>query len=68
MATISISNLSATGADLFADSESYLNELTDSELNETKGGSLFATAVFVIGVAIGYQATKAVTAVAKKLV
>jgi hypothetical protein len=68
MATISISNLSVTGSDLLADSESYLNELTDSELNETKGGILFTAAVFVIGFAAGYQATKAVTAVAKKLI
>ncbi|BAZ42606.1 hypothetical protein NIES4101_85750 [Calothrix sp. NIES-4101] len=60
MATISISQLSATGANLLADSESYLNELTDAELNETKGGSLFATAIFVIGVAAGYKASKAV--------
>jgi hypothetical protein len=38
MADIAISNLHATGADLFADSESYLNELTEAELSSTKGG------------------------------
>ncbi|BAZ42604.1 hypothetical protein NIES4101_85730 [Calothrix sp. NIES-4101] len=53
MATISISNLRATGANLFADSESYLSELTDAELNETKGGSIIAGAAFVAGVIIG---------------
>jgi hypothetical protein len=39
MATISISNLRNSGADLFIDSESYLNELTETELNITKGGT-----------------------------
>jgi hypothetical protein len=39
MATISVYNLRETGADLFIDSESYLNELTETELNITKGGT-----------------------------
>jgi hypothetical protein len=41
MAKISISNLCNSGAELFMDSESYLHELTETELNTTKGGSPF---------------------------
>ncbi|BAZ42605.1 hypothetical protein NIES4101_85740 [Calothrix sp. NIES-4101] len=41
MATISISNLRNSGVELFLDSESYLHELTETELNTTKGGSPF---------------------------
>jgi hypothetical protein len=37
MATIKISDLHSVGSELFMDSESYLNELTDEELN-TQGG------------------------------
>ncbi|EFA73820.1 hypothetical protein CRD_01030 [Raphidiopsis brookii D9] len=33
MANITISDLRPAGADLFSDSESYLNELTGSEIN-----------------------------------
>lgn len=40
MATIKISDLHPTGADLFQDSENYLNELTDEELDLTQGASL----------------------------
>ncbi|MEH1853590.1 MAG: hypothetical protein V7L11_18400 [Nostoc sp.] len=39
MANIKINNLNTAGSDLFNDSESFLNELTDSELNMTQGGS-----------------------------
>jgi hypothetical protein len=39
MATIKIVDLSPVGSEFFADSESYLNELTDDELNMTQGGS-----------------------------
>jgi hypothetical protein len=39
MATIIISDLCPTGSELFADSESYLNDLTDDELSLTQGGS-----------------------------
>jgi len=38
MATIKISNLHQTGGELFHDSESYLNEITDDEMNLTVGG------------------------------
>ena len=38
MATIKILNLHTTGTELFSDSESYMNELGDNELNNTNGG------------------------------
>ncbi|MDJ0734772.1 MAG: hypothetical protein QNJ47_12010 [Nostocaceae cyanobacterium] len=38
MATITISQLNQSGIDLFQDSESFLNELTDTEMDLTKGG------------------------------
>ena len=38
MANITISELRPAGADLFSDSESYLHELTDSEMLDTLGG------------------------------
>ncbi|WP_199192452.1 hypothetical protein [Chlorogloea sp. CCALA 695] len=47
MATIAIYNLRAPGAELFMDSESYLQELTDTEIDTTKGG------LFWVGVAVG---------------
>lgn len=48
MAKIAISNLHTPGAELFMDSESYFHELTDAELDVTKGGGLF-----FVGVAVG---------------
>jgi hypothetical protein len=38
MATINISDLRPTGSDLFFDSESYMSELADSELDIINGG------------------------------
>ena len=38
MANIDISDLSPAGADLFLDSESYLNDLTEGEMINTLGG------------------------------
>jgi hypothetical protein len=38
MANINISDLSPAGADLFLDSESYLNDLTEGETVNTLGG------------------------------
>ncbi len=37
MATIKITNLYSTGSELFQDSETYLNDLTDEEMNSTGG-------------------------------
>jgi Mg-chelatase subunit ChlD len=52
MAKIAISNLRPAGAELFVDSESYLNELTDAEMNMTHGGSSPFCAGVVLGIAI----------------
>jgi len=38
MANITISDLRPAGADLFSDSESYLTDLTESEMLGTLGG------------------------------
>ena len=38
MANINISDLRPAGADLFLDSESYLNDLTEGETNVLLGG------------------------------
>lgn len=38
MSNISISDLSVTGSELFTDSESFLNELTNDKLNIINGG------------------------------
>jgi hypothetical protein len=43
MASITLSQLNATGSELFADSESYLNELNDgASLSINGGGSDFS--------------------------
>lgn len=38
MATINICDLRSTGSELFSDSESYMNELGDSEVHTIHGG------------------------------
>ncbi|MFO7029924.1 hypothetical protein B9T07_07680 [Limnospira fusiformis CCALA 023] len=38
MANITISDLRPAGADLFSDSESYLQDLTDQEMTDALGG------------------------------
>ncbi len=38
MANIKISNLQPAGYDLFSDSESYMMDLSENELNTTHGG------------------------------
>ena len=40
MGNINISDLRPAGADLFLDSESYLNDLTEGEMINTLGGIL----------------------------
>ncbi|WP_138499833.1 hypothetical protein [Nostoc sp. PA-18-2419] len=52
MATIKINNLNASGSDLFNDSESFLNELTEDELNVTKGGSTPFCITIVVSVVV----------------
>ncbi len=39
MATINIYDLRPAGSDLFSDSEGYMNELGDGELDSINGGS-----------------------------
>ncbi|MEH1853589.1 MAG: hypothetical protein V7L11_18395 [Nostoc sp.] len=41
MATIKINNLNAAGSELFTDSESYLNELTEKELENLFGAGWY---------------------------
>ena len=45
MANISISDLRPAGADLFLDSESYLNDLTEQEMMGTLGGLALASEI-----------------------
>ena len=45
MASIQISELSPAGSKLFQDSESFLNELSDSDIQSIKGGATIATAM-----------------------
>ena len=42
MANIAISNLRPTGANLFQDSESFLNDLTEQEIADVSGGWFIA--------------------------
>jgi len=49
MANIVISELRPAGAELFDGSESFMSDLTDSELDSTKGG----ITPFLAGVAVG---------------
>ena len=64
MATIKISDLHSAGSELFMDSESYLNELTDEELNMAHGGftskqsTVTCGLVFSLGVIIIINTTK----------
>ena len=43
MASIKINNLQPAGSDLFNDSESYLSELKNQELDIVSGGSITLT-------------------------
>lgn len=52
MATIKLSDLNPVGSEFFAGSESYLNELTDDELNMTQGGSSPACIVTLVTAAL----------------
>lgn len=40
MATINISDLRPAGSNLFSDSEDYMSELSDSEIDNVNGGIL----------------------------
>lgn len=49
MASITISNLRTAGSELFYDAESYMNEMSEGELNSIHGG----TTPFCVGVVVG---------------
>jgi hypothetical protein len=49
MAKIVVSDLRPAGADLFTDSESFLHDLTETEIDTTQGG----ITPFLVGVAVG---------------
>ncbi|GAC1468332.1 MAG: hypothetical protein NVSMB70_13610 [Chamaesiphon sp.] len=71
MASITISELNVAGLNLFADPESYLDEVNDGELGSVKGGTtpiiVFATAsspecaVFAGGLIAGAGASVTIT-------
>jgi hypothetical protein len=46
MANIEIENLQLAGSELFQDSESFLNEMSDSEIWSVQGGLTLDTLVF----------------------
>jgi hypothetical protein len=65
MPTIKIDDLHPTGAELFSDSESYLNELGDGELDLINGGTGFLIRSAIKGsravgrsIKAGYDASK----------
>jgi len=47
MANIKVNDIKSAGSDLFSDSESYLTELSETELNTTTGGSLLSAILFI---------------------
>ncbi|OUL37307.1 hypothetical protein BV372_02610 [Nostoc sp. T09] len=47
MPNIRISELYPLGSDLFQDSESFLNEMTNDEIEGLRGGGLVITGVYV---------------------
>jgi hypothetical protein len=53
MATINISNLNSIGSDLFTDTESYLQDLSESELN-AQGGLYISTITSTITITRDY--------------
>ncbi len=47
MATIKVSDLRPAGYDLFSDSESYMHELSDSDLDNIAGGFIWWTTITI---------------------
>ena len=52
MANITISNLNPTDSDIFSNSESYMMDLSENEIDATNGG-WFGAAVSVAGLIVG---------------
>lgn len=61
MTHIAINDLSVPGLDLLSDEESYLNEISENELNLTVGGfsPVLIVSAAVGGLALTYEASKA---------
>ncbi|WP_017721132.1 hypothetical protein [Kamptonema formosum] len=53
MANITISDLRPAGSDLFADSESFMQELTEQEIGGVLGGDKIKIKTVVININIG---------------
>jgi hypothetical protein len=66
MPTIKISDLSPTGSDLFSDSESYMNELSDGELDIINGGTRNPTPLIRSAVQTSRAASRAVSDAARR--
>ena len=56
MATINISDLRPAGSDLFSDSEGYMSELGDNELEDIYGG--IAPLLILSAARVGYAAAR----------
>lgn len=54
MACITISNLQPLGSELFSDSENYMRDLTEREVDSLYGGALPVIAIWSIKVASKY--------------
>jgi hypothetical protein len=54
MASIKISDLRPSGLDLFGDSESFLDDLSDNDLATINGASWYELG-YVIGYAVGHS-------------
>lgn len=55
MASIKIHNLKPTGSELFNDSESFLNELSEGEINSVEGGLLTVSLTYSVSVTRTYS-------------
>ncbi|BAZ01079.1 hypothetical protein NIES37_50770 [Tolypothrix tenuis PCC 7101] len=62
MSNIKISEILPAGSELFQDSESFLNELTNEEILDTKGGRLPASLVTNSFISINSQINTIITA------
>jgi hypothetical protein len=53
MAEIKLSELSPAGSELLQDSENFLNELNDREIENVVGGNTIASAVSQVSASVG---------------
>lgn len=54
MASIKINELRPAGSELFQDSESFLNELTNEELGTVEGGLLSLTLTITVSITLTF--------------